>query len=667
MLDDTLNDAEGVSIPMARSRVPSDSVWKGIQGDSIRQYGGGFPELATRDFLSLGDFIRANGGKVGNEIVDKVNAHYMAWRINSSLDVTRLRPYVSGLSKAEQKNLVEVLEQRSVEPLENGILEPLGSRSIVPMSPKVEIAAKKLKEWFKEIADQSNERGILHGYHENYWPHMRPTELMRDPKFKAQAEEAIAWQHAVMRIAEEKGISPQAVKRADVSVQYVDRAYGNDQFESFLLPQLARIAPNLEQLRVLDIPGYEIDPMMVLRRYAQAARQRIAEHDVWGPRDSLHGLPAMAKEQFDYVKSQMTSQVAQSRLENYKQNAFGYSPYDPRSLFSRTIGDMQALKMSLSVLSNISQPVNTALRTSTTSFLKAYGKLMGDGEVVNGVGARQFALMSGLITDNVLKDAALYQGSRFGENVLTYTGFLTVEKLNRMHAAVAGAVFLDEQYKAAVKGSKKAVIRLRELGMDIGRLKQQNGPMFNDYLVAARRIVDETQFIYGPSDMPKSVLLSDPRLRWLLEFKTFTYNQTRMVIREMQRRPARMLVFGLGVMPAVGAGVSFLRQGVPQLIGAQPSEFQQTLTPWQEYVEGMAAASSWGLASDLLWAVEAGSKTNQEPWKTVMPPRMSTAVDALAAMSDLRASRNKEAMKTFMRQFGGIGSAFGRAMFPAQR
>jgi hypothetical protein len=113
--------------------------------------------------------------------------------------------------------------------------------------------------------------------------------------------------------------------------------------------------------------------------------------------------------------------------------------------------------------------------------------------------------------------------------------------------------------------------------------------------------------------------------------------------------------------------VSFLRQGVPQLIGAQPSEFQQTLTPWQKYVEGMAAASSWGLASDLLWAVEAGSKTNQEPWKTVMPPRMSTAVDALAAMSDLRASRNKEAMKTFMRQFGGIGSAFGRAMFPAQR
>ena len=289
----------------------------------------------------------------------------------------------------------------------------------------------------------------------------------------------------------------------------------------------------------------------------------------------------------------------------------------------------------MSVFANASQSTNTIMRGNFVSFSKAAKMLLFDDEVARGVGARDFALTSGLIIDNVLKDATLYQGNRMGELLLKYNGFTGTEKLNRMLAAMTGAVYLKEQYVEAVAGSRRAVKRLGELGFSLDALRSRNGPDFDDMLVAGRKFVDETQFVDTPTERIR--FAQNARMRWLLQFKTFTINQTRFMMRELQRRPVRTVMFGFGVMPAVGAGVNFARNTVQQqLLGAPPSRYQEHQTPRQEYLEAMANAGAWGLASDLMfsWAMQA--ELGELSRSVVTPPLISTTYDALNATQGAR-------------------------------
>ena len=663
---DPLRDKAGIS---------PDTYWKTVNNHSLQQVGPGTPELNVNDYISLFSRVQ-NYGPAGSELSDKVRRGLEMVDINSSMYEWRALTFLQSLRTPEEwRNLREVIEQRTAQNLQPGERKPpVGSQKIEPLNDNVRLAAEFLNSTegsgglLDHLAGIAERDGVLEQRLPNYWPIIYPTELLDDVQFKQTAVSSFASEQARLRLAREQGKKPSQVQVGPGDVKDVDNENARLIFDRYVIPQYAAVAPHLELKRDWDVAGQIDDPNVLIPIYIKQLWRRIAEKRIFGERDHLHDFPRKAKELLNQIESTHGKTAHDEALLLVK-DFVGINPADPtmHSTIMRTLSNMQGLKLSMSALRNLTQQVNTALRGDFTSLTTAWGKYMSDGQL-NGYNVRELAKDIAAGADLALYDSSLYRAhDRFGKVVeasLKWTGFAPVERANRIFTGISGAVYADKQARRLLDGLRGAADRLRELGIDPDRVKENGGISQTDMLLAGRRFIDETQFRTRAGDLP--FFAQTPLWRFMLQFRTFSINQTRFVLREMQRRPGRVLMFAAGMMPGAGFASDLIQDAALELLPWFEPRKRDRRSPTEAYLESWASAGSFGLVSDLAWAsYMAGESKTFANFFT--PPGIGTLNDMTAVVGEVARGKGNQAARDFFRQFGGLGAAFGRYQFPAKQ
>lgn len=652
-----------------------DTYWKTLNGHLLQTVGPGTPELNPNDYISL--FSRVQGrAAAGEELSNKIKAGLNMIDINSSAYTWRAQEFTKGFTPEEKLNWYEVMWQRSGKDLKPGERMPApGSQQIEPISERVRAAVEFLNATpgsgglLDHLGGIAEGDGILKERLARYGtPIMYPTEVLENANFKRDAHNSLAREQARDRLAREAkaaGREPPTAAVTDADIQPEDLTNARMIFDRFVVPQYAVVAPHLELGREWDVAGAITDPDVLLPVYIKQLWRRIAEKRIFGERDHLHDYPTKMKELLGTIESTHGKKAYDEALILAK-DFVGLNPADDvmHGTIARTLGNIQGLKLSMSAMRNLTQLTNTAMRGDFDSLVKSFGLYVKDGEL-NGYNVRELAKDIAAAADLALYDSTLYKGQdafgRVVEGVLKYTGFGPVEKINRTLTGISGAVYADKQARRLLDGSTSASARLLELGIDPDGVRASGGISTQDMLLAGRRFIDETQFRTRAGDLP--FFAQTPEWKFLLQFRTFAVNQTRFIIREVQRRPERALMFALGAMPAVGFASDFMQDAALQLLPWFEPRKRDKRSFQEGYIESMAAAGSFGLVSDLAWASwMAGDSKAFANFFT--PPGIGTLNDMSAVVGEVARGKGRQASRDFFRQFGGLGAAFGRYITP---
>lgn len=575
------------------------------------------------------------------------------------------------LRDAEHVNLIEVIEARPSTLDEFGMHAfEVGSKPVAPMNERVAYAADVLRQYFKD-SDNLLQNEKIAGYNpfhkpSNYFPIMQETNTLRtNMHFQNNAVNGLA-----KKIAAQDGRSV---------VEPIDVEAANRVFQYYVNKQHAKVGANIQRDRVWDIGAERLtDTSKVIQLYAQQKWKAIHEKRIFGERNSEHAFPESIRQLMGSIETAYNSDngVVQ-QLDALVKDTFGIVPSD--SVFNhaviRSLNGLQGLKLSMSVIKNSSQSGNTAMVTSIPTLLKSIRAFVQNSEVSHGIGARDFAGMMASVTDQSMYEATLWQGTDFigrsVSNVLNWSQFTRVERWNRSFAGISGAFFAERQAQMfAETGGMKYARQLTELGIRPDRalasIKETGTLTLQDKLIAGQKIINATQFRARASDLPFFATHNPAMWRSFLTFKTFSINQTRLMVDMAHKRPARALVFGAAVMPAVGMGVNFGHDLLyNDIIGAPRTPMQDNQDAMSQYLEAAASAGSYGIVSDVLSAMYMSGE-NQNYRHVFTPAMISSAEDYLLMAGELMHGKFPQFARTVGRQLGGVGAAFTRAYIPTE-
>ena len=334
-------------------------------------------------------------------------------------------------------------------------------------------------------------------------------------------------------------------------------------FDNFIKNNTVRTAGNLEHARVLDLPGYELDPTKSVGKYIDSASRRLTETQYYGSTDEL------AKTYIERIRREGGD-------EKYAQEVFdlmtGQKQYKNVGVDLATKFNY-ITKLDLGFITNATQPINTAVKTGIINtiggILKAYTSPYVSGRYARQVGA---------VTDNLISKGA-GEGVTMGrimETVLKPFSF--VEKKNRVGAAIAGKNYAQQMADRLLKNpnSKLAIRQLKSIGIDPEKIIAQGKILPEDILLGAKGTSDVTQFKVNAIDIPPGWKTNIGRL--LSQFKSFSFKQTIFIRDEVIKEAAAGNVMPLVKLIALGVPASFVAQSVRnKLTGRNPSEEEKSL------------------------------------------------------------------------------------------
>lgn len=278
---------------------------------------------------------------------------------------------------------------------------------------------------------------------------------------------------------------------------------------------------NLEAAREVDLPFYDKTPNSLIS-YLSSSAKRIADTENFGAKDerALNLIKRIGQEGGDTEAAKNAFDVA-SGAKQYTATTSNISKNIRRYVTTTRLG--------LGALTNVSQNVNTGIVTGHLRTLGAAIKQLDPK-------TRAFVGDTGVIADAVLNDLRTQQGyetfgtKAFGKavNMVTAPLFGTVERVNRSIAATAGR---DYGLRLAQKGDIKTLRKLRVTG-DIKNKTLTNAQQIQ----VARAIVEKTQFMVDPQDLPGWV--DTPGGKLVAQFRTFSYNQGKFVSNEILKPAA---------------------------------------------------------------------------------------------------------------------------------
>lgn len=636
--------------------------WRTVDGMFARDVGPAVPPLATAERLSLLGNV-SHLGPSGSDLATKIERFQNVKDFYSRADYTFLqRSGVSKLNKEESVNLIQHLEGRTHELDEFGIhVYAPGTKPVEPMNQRVASVANSIRAYFAD-RDQLASREIdgYKSFGSNYFPIMHETDTIRGAAFREKSTQGLA-----KKIASADGRT---------TVLPNDVAQANLVFDHHINRQFASTSSNLQHERLWDVgEGRILDPNKVLSHYSDQFWRTLHEKRIFGQRSSEHAMPDSVLAMMGGIEQQYPGNNGiKNRVQALVQDTFGIIPSDPtfNNAIVKGLQGVQTFKLSLSAFKNASQTGNTWMRTNGPTVLKALDAYARDSEVHFGIPVSEFRGMMASVVDNAMYEATLFQGQgRLGaisEGILNYTGFTPVEKFNRTIAGVSGAFYAQQQAKLLVStGKQRYAKQLLELGLNPERIVANSGELLlEEKLLAGQKIINATQFRARQSDLPFFATQNPSMWRALLTFRTFSLNQVRLMQDMAHKRPGRTALFGLGVMPSIGMGVNFARDTFTEnVIGIPPSASKANQDGMASYLEAAGAAGSFGFISDALYA---GYMTGENSsFKDFLVPAMlSSADDYLMAAGQLARGRFPQFAHTVGRQFGGLGSAFAKSIFP---
>jgi hypothetical protein len=550
-------------------------------------------------------------GEPGKQLAGKLQESRDIAETTAGKWVSQL-PTVQKLKGKEFQNFVDVAEGRE---------HPLNQR-----------VAKAAEEWDKvrqDVYTTAKNLGLDIGKLENYFPHRFDPKMFEDKKTYAAAIN-----HLV-----ETGQAQNTTEAAKLLRNAQDVIRNRRQ-------------GNLEMERMVNLPMYEKTPK-ALFDYIEQAAERIGQVHSFGKDDTeaLKLINQMADEGFDASTARSLFDIS-----------VGAQKYgETQKKISGVLRKYNAItKLGTGAITNVGQSVNTATVVGAIrTLLKAPGAALNPK-------AKEFALKAGVTLDGVIND--LREGAGFSGKVLgsiTAPGFNKVEKFNRTLAAWAGKDYADTLAKRAVnsRGARKV---LAKMGLNAEEIVARGGKLTEEEQIkAARSIVERTQFKVDPQDLPGWV--SSPWGKVVTQFKSFAYNQTAFLKREILDELAKGNVQPLVRFVAIGIPAGMGIQELKNLVRNRPSEEDSTA----RVVQGYSQAGGFGLAGDLYTGFFPQNKGYLSPERkaqmaqnALLGPTFGTATEALTSTNKALSGDSEDLQRFGLRQVPIAGGTLSNTLLP---
>lgn len=508
-------------------------------------------------------------------------------------------------------------------------------------NPNVEIAANEWRALTSSIAKEAEGSEILAGRRENYFPHRYDPSEFQGDKFRKNVEYMV-----------QTGQAPDAESARRILYNARDTVRNRRQ-------------GNLEISRMIDLPGYKKDKEAALQYLSEAA-ERVAQVRTFGKGDekALALIQQMAEGGYDAKKAkELFDKAVGAKVDS---GAFN-------TISSVLRGYVSTTKLGISSITNLGQSINTATIAGVTKTLASIPDAILNQE------SKDFAMRAGVIVDQALQNVRA--GSGVGGNVIgkiTAPGFTQVERFNRTVAALAGRDFAIDMGSQAAGGSKSAIRALEKMGLDANKIIARGGKLTDDEMItAARSVVKRSQFKVDPQDLPGWV--DSPGGRLVAQLRTFAYNQTAFVKRELLDEAAKgnlaPLMRWLIIAPAIGIPISKLKDFI--LTGGENSGDDDLKTT---IIKGYMQAGGLGVVTDVtgtfgLVPEVPGTLAPRYYEKTVSDylmgaagrnagPTVGTATQLLNSARRAEEGEPKSLASNLVRQIPIIGSPIANRAFP---
>lgn len=508
------------------------------------------------------------------------------------------------LNRAQRFNLLDVLEGHA-EPMDAQVQQAfLVSRQlldeIAQEAEALEVRVRGRQGWqlFEALPD--------------YFPHViRDADTLRNSAalrkdiiehlvrrgHKSTPEEAKMFLDEYVEFLEGGGRMRQLLAWMVDSGQAADEAEALARLDSYRRHTRAHRHGSIEHSREVNLPFYDPDPVRVLPYHLASSSMRLAQIAYLGQDGGAISRHLLAIDAAggndDWVKDQVDKILG-----------IGKRSEEKAANFSRTMRLLQGFKLGLASIPNSTQGVLNSLLAAdlpatAAGFMAMFSK---DGH--------RLAIQAGATIDPILHESLreLAGGGRVLETFLRATGFTVTERMNRVFAANAGAVYAQRMLKQLQRrpGHKRARRALTELGVDVDAALARGSITPGDVLLAAKRFSDMTQFRSRPQDLPE--FASTPYGKIFFQFKTFAYNQTRLVYRSTVSearhgewgRAFRSLFILATVFPLTGEALQALRN---LITGREREEDLMSIERW---LDNAASVGSLGILWDMVQNAQYG-------------------------------------------------------------
>lgn len=379
---------------------------------------------------------------------------------------------------------------------------------------------------------------------------------------------------------------------------------------------------NVELARTIKIGEdfLEKDPMVWLPRYTEKLFNRMS----FGKRFGLDGNQLRQLVDDAVLKEGMNPKLGEGIIDMV--NGHPTKNYVLDGLARKIMGFQVMTKMGpLSTLSNLSQSINTGIRDGGVNFLKGILRSQSDEGARAGVVAYQRGI------HDMLMRLTGGEGS-WASRYLNMVGFTPAERMNRLLAANSGIVtaegLIDDAGRLTDDLIRRGVTDQDVFAAIANGKKLNRGPKLLDD--AADRVgllaSNATQHATSWEDIP--LAWQAPGMRMMLQYKSFVYQQSRFLIREVMS-PAKDWFISNGkkgsiaplarfaVATGIGAeGVNYLRTRAREAAGKltgldyEPREFDEDNPIW-DFLQRSMYVGGLGVAGDL---VERASKRDLKGW-----------------------------------------------------
>jgi hypothetical protein len=461
--------------------------------------------------------------------------------IEAGIAFNRVGKGLKNLDAEQQDNLVSVLE---------GMAKPMDADVAATAKvareelDKIAARAKQVKLFTKNPI--TGEKYPFKGK-EDYFPHMFGQELgeyIKDPRSRAIVKERIREQ---MERGGKKAVTDTEIEHALQAMVKASRTRNN----------------HLEISRVFDAPDYSRDPKVVLSKHFSDAYRRINIAEKFGP-DLAGGEDLLSR------IGQNKGDRAESFARTYFEKVTGTEKAGNQTVkeavdFATNFNAFS--KLGQAVISNLSQPVYTAVVAGAKNAAKGYR----DAFTIRG---KDFAEKTGAILNDTMSDFLKDAGARTDQSkmgraadaVLKYTGFSSAERMNRTMSANTGKYFARETFDKLKAKPDNARLRetLGKMNVDVDAALKRGALNEADELKAGQSIVNRTQFKTDVTEIP--LFWASDAGRLLTQFKKFQFKSGQMVKEEILKEAAKgnikPLIRAAAILPVAGAAVLHSRDAI---------------------------------------------------------------------------------------------------------
>jgi hypothetical protein len=497
------------------------------------------------------------------------------------------------------------------------------------MNPNVWYAFKEWEAVRSEIEQAARNAGIDMGHTPNYFPHLYKPEYI-DEIFKNKNK----W---VMQLDNMVNSGKAANRQEAEKIMYNLR----DKIRTHR-------SSNLEFGREANLPEYRRD-LNAMLDYVGSSAERISYAQQFGANHekAVDLLTKIAESGFDKGAAEKAFAMASGGVNTSNKTVDTIRAYN---VFT---------KLWLGALTNAAQSTNTATIAGAVRTMKLVPKAMHDQESID------FAIRAGTTVDSAIAKTREGLGLTGGKpSSIGAPFFNTVERFNRTLASIAGRDMARDAAKLTKNGQLKDPKVLLSLGIDPNRVLK-NGLSLEDEIKAAQNIVERSQFHVEPQDLP--TWASTPLGKLVTQFRTFSYNQTAFMEREIlepalkgNMKPLTRFMLFAG---ASGAAVSELQDLIRGTDRSDEELAQKILRYYQK-------AGGVGLLGEVVLGLNpwsrgkiSGDQYAEQVTKAVAGPSMSTSFEALGTVPDATRGNLKPAAKFGLKQVP-LGSAASNRIFP---